>query len=52
MMIEAIFQKFLTLRSIEMGIEDAFVQDNHSFSKKPGTLRGFHFQSPPHAQSN
>lgn len=27
-----------------------FVQDNHSFSTAVGTLRGLHFQSPPHAQ--
>lgn len=27
-----------------------FVQDNHSFSVAEGTLRGMHFQSPPHAQ--
>jgi dTDP-4-dehydrorhamnose 3,5-epimerase len=27
-----------------------FVQDNHSFSKLAGTLRGIHFQLPPHAQ--
>ncbi len=30
----------------EFGIEDDFVQDNHSFSKK-GVVRGMHFQSSP-----
>lgn len=28
-----------------------FVQDNHSLSTEVGTLRGLHFQSPPHAQA-
>ncbi|MFD1881910.1 dTDP-4-dehydrorhamnose 3,5-epimerase [Paracoccus pacificus] len=27
-----------------------FVQDNHSMSRDAGTLRGLHFQSPPHPQ--
>lgn len=27
-----------------------FVQDNHSLSSSIGTVRGLHFQSPPHAQ--
>lgn len=27
-----------------------FVQDNHSMSHEVGTVRGLHFQSPPHAQ--
>jgi len=27
-----------------------FVQDNHSLSASIGTVRGLHFQSPPHAQ--
>jgi dTDP-4-dehydrorhamnose 3,5-epimerase len=32
------------------GIGVTFVQDNHSFSRSRGTLRGLHFQSPPHGQ--
>lgn len=37
-------------RYAEMGIYAEFVQDNHSVSKLAGTLRGLHFQAPPHAQ--
>jgi dTDP-4-dehydrorhamnose 3,5-epimerase len=32
------------------GVDAMFVQDNHSFSRHEGTLRGFHFQRPPLAQ--
>ena len=35
----------------ELGIDVVFVQDNHSYSKKKGTLRGIHFQNDPMAQS-
>lgn len=35
----------------EAGIEIDFVQDNHSVSAQVGTVRGLHFQSPPHAQA-
>jgi len=35
---------------LEMGIDIEFVQDNHSMSHDVGTLRGLHFQAPPHAQ--
>lgn len=35
----------------ELGIEIAFCQDNHSLSRPVDTLRGLHFQSPPHAQA-
>lgn len=34
----------------EAGIDIDFVQDNHSMSAARGTLRGLHYQSPPHAQ--
>ena len=30
---------------LKLGINVDFVQDNHSFSKEVGTLRGLHFQS-------
>lgn len=33
-----------------MGIDLAFVQDNHSLSKSAGVLRGLHYQLPPFAQ--
>jgi dTDP-4-dehydrorhamnose 3,5-epimerase len=36
---------------LALGIEVDFVQDNLSFSKKPGTVRGLHYQSPPFAQA-
>lgn len=32
------------------GLTMEFVQDNHSLSKEVGTVRGLHYQSPPHAQ--
>jgi dTDP-4-dehydrorhamnose 3,5-epimerase len=34
----------------KMGIDLAFVQDNHSYSKTAGVLRGLHYQLPPLAQ--
>ena len=39
-------------RYSDLGIRHAFVQDNHSLSARVGTLRGLHFQAPPHAQAN
>ncbi|HET6520682.1 MAG TPA: dTDP-4-dehydrorhamnose 3,5-epimerase, partial [Geminicoccaceae bacterium] len=36
---------------VEAGIDVEFVQDNHAYSKEAGTLRGLHFQAPPHAQT-
>ena len=34
-----------------MGIDAVFVQDNQSWSREAGTVRGLHFQAPPHAQA-
>ena len=35
----------------DAGVEEEFVQDNHSLSVAQGTLRGLHFQAPPAAQA-
>ena len=36
-------------RACELGLTVEFVQDNESYSHR-GSLRGLHFQAPPHAQ--
>lgn len=35
----------------ENGIDADFVQDNQSYSRGRGVVRGLHFQSPPYAQA-
>lgn len=35
----------------DAGLLYNFVQDNQSVSKHPGTIRGLHYQLPPHAQA-
>lgn len=37
-------------KMVKAGISTVFVQDNHSMSGAVGTLRGLHYQRPPHAQ--
>ena len=37
-------------RMAQAGLSIDFVQDNHSMSGAVGTLRGLHYQSPPHEQ--
>ena len=34
----------------EIGFDPGFVQDNFSLSAKKDTIRGLHFQTPPHVQ--
>ena len=38
-------------RMAEAGLDIDWVQDNHSLSMQAGTVRGLHFQAPPHAQA-
>jgi dTDP-4-dehydrorhamnose 3,5-epimerase len=38
-------------RMEQAGLHYDFVQDNHSLSSAVGTVRGLHFQAPPHAQA-
>jgi len=35
----------------QAGLTAPFIQDNHSLSAMRGTVRGLHFQAPPHAQA-
>ena len=43
-------ETFNAARFAEAGLDMEWVQDNHSFSAAVGTLRGLHYQRPPHAQ--
>jgi dTDP-4-dehydrorhamnose 3,5-epimerase len=36
---------------LDAALPHDFVQDNVSLSRQPGTLRGMHWQAPPHAQT-
>lgn len=46
------FSEFYSTTVFEkLGIDCTFVQDNHSLSRPPFTLRGLHFQTPPRAQA-
>jgi dTDP-4-dehydrorhamnose reductase/dTDP-4-dehydrorhamnose 3,5-epimerase len=36
---------------MQCGIDNVFIQDNHSFSKQKGVLRGLHFQKNPKSQT-
>ncbi len=38
-------------RMTDAGFDFDWVQDNHSVSAQVGTIRGLHFQAPPHAQA-
>ena len=43
-------ETYSVARLAARGIGDLFVQDNQSYSVHAGTIRGIHFQRPPHAQ--
>ena len=46
-----IFVETYSLRNFaDAGSKEIFVQDNHSVSRRKGTVRGLHFQTPPFAQ--
>ena len=44
-------ESFNARRLAAAGVTTTFVQDNMSFSRAVGTLRGLHFQRPPFAQA-
>ena len=44
-------ETYNALMLAELGIQERFVQDNHSLSVEKGTVRGLHYQNPPHAQA-
>lgn len=46
------FAEIYNARALEdHGIRTQFIQDNMSYSARAGTVRGLHYQAPPHAQT-
>ena len=46
------FVEAYSLRTLDaLGITTTFVQDNHAYSRRRGTVRGLHYQLPPCAQA-
>lgn len=45
------FESWNRARMAAAGFTQDFVQDNHSYSAEAGTVRGLHYQRPPHAQA-
>jgi dTDP-4-dehydrorhamnose 3,5-epimerase len=46
------FTEFYNQRAFAaLGLDDLYLQDNHSLSQQKGVLRGLHFQTPPHGQA-
>lgn len=44
-------ETYVDTRWAQAGVDVQLVQDNHSYSAPIGTIRGIHFQRPPHAQA-
>lgn len=42
---------FSAVQLHELGLDFVFWHENHCFSPSAGTVRGFHYQLPPHGQS-
>lgn len=46
------FTRLFCAREFRMrGLEDRFVQTNHSLTLRKGTVRGLHYQLPPHGEA-
>ena len=47
-----LFERLFCARELEeIGLQRPIVQVNHSITRKKGTVRGMHFQYPPHAET-
>ncbi len=44
-------ETYQSQRFAALGLDMAFVQDNEAFTASANTLRGLHYQAPPHAQA-